>query len=148
MNRPFALWPLIFLLIFLSIGGFYGGAAMLMDPSGNLLGIPGVLPLSPVSNYTFPGLFLFMVMGLAPLFLSYGLLARPHWTWTQPIYRRVGYHWSWTGTLVLVFVLASWLTVQGFLIGFKWGIQYITAATGVLIFLLVMTPSVKSFYAK
>ena len=43
--------------------GLYGGA-MLLDPSGRLLGMDIILPLLPVPNYILPGLLLFTVMGL------------------------------------------------------------------------------------
>ncbi len=44
--------------------------------------------------------------------------------------------------------LAVWLIVHVLLIGFKWTIQYITAANGFLIVLLVLVPGVRKFYAK
>jgi hypothetical protein len=37
MKRPFTLWLLIFILLFLAFGGLYGGLAMLLDPSGRSL---------------------------------------------------------------------------------------------------------------
>jgi hypothetical protein len=146
MQRPFTIWPLLFCLLFLGIGGLYGGIAMLADPSGRLLGIPEVLPLLPVSGFTLPGLFLLIVMGLLPLLLAYGLLVRPNVTWAQPLSRRSGHHWAWTATLGLGVTLAVWLLVQGLLIGFGWPIQYVTAADGLLIILLVLMPGVKRYY--
>jgi hypothetical protein len=148
MRCPLTLWPLLFLLVFLGLGGLYGGIAMLIDPTGGLLQLTEVLPLLPVSDYLLPGLFLLVVMGLAPLFLTYALLARPSWTWAQTRSRRSGYHWAWTGTLALGVILAVWLVVQGLLIGFEAAIQYITAADGFLILLLLLTPGVRKFYAR
>ena len=58
MQRPLALWPLLFLLLLLGAGGLYGGIAMLIDPTGGLLQLTEVLPLLPVSDYILPGLFL------------------------------------------------------------------------------------------
>ncbi len=34
MQHPFTLWPLLFCLLFLALGGLYGGIAMLIDPTG------------------------------------------------------------------------------------------------------------------
>ena len=80
MRRPLLLWPLIILLLVLSLGGgFYGGITMLIDPSGNLLQVADVLPLIPVPNFILPGIFLLLVMGVFPLFLAFGLIARPNW---------------------------------------------------------------------
>ncbi len=147
MKRPPALWPLLFLLVFLAVGGLYGGIAMLTDPAGGSLGLTDVLPLLPVSNYVLPGVFLLIVMGLAPLALSYGLLVRPGWNWARTLSRWSRHHWAWTGTLGLGVTLAMWLMVQGLLIGFRWPIQYITAADGFLSVLLVLLPSMRKFYA-
>jgi len=134
MKRPMAIWILIFWLLFLAFGGLYGGIAMLLEPSGNLLQMTEVLQLLPVSNYLLPGLFLLFVMGVLPLFLIYGLFARPNW--------------AWSGTVILGVVLAIWLIVQGVLIGFKWAIQYVTAINGLFILLLVFLSPVRRYYSK
>ena len=148
MQRPFALWPLVFFLLFLALGGLYGGIAMLTDPTGSSLQMTEILSLLPVPDYTLPGLFLLFVMGLVPLFLTYALLTRPNWTWAETLSRWSGHHWAWTGTLALGVMLVIWLVVQGLLIGFKWPIQYVTAVNGFLIILLVLVPEVRRFYAK
>jgi len=147
MQRPLALWPLLFLLLLLGTGGLYGGIAMLIDPAGGMLQLTEVLPLLPVSDYILPGLFLLVVMGLAPFALAYGLLARPNWSCAQALSGWSRHHWAWTGTLALGVTLAIWLFVQGLLIGFNWPIQHITAANGALIILLALTPAVRRFYA-
>lgn len=146
MKRPFALWMLILALLFLALGGLYGGIAMLLDPSGASLQMTEVLPLLPVPDYVLPGLFLLFVMGLAPLFLTYVLLARPRWSWAESLVRPFNHHWAWVGTIILAAILALWLAVEGVLIGFKWPIQYVTAVNGVLILLFALLPAVRKFY--
>ena len=148
MKRPIALWILIFWLVFLAFGGLYGGIAMLLDPSGGLLQMTEVLLLLPVSNYVLPGLFLLFIMGLLPLFLIYGLLARPNWAWLESFFRQIEYHWAWIGTVILGVVLAIWLIIEGVMIGFKWAIQYVTAVNGLFILFFVFFPSVRKFYKK
>jgi len=147
MGRPVTIWPLLLLLLFLGIGGLYGGVAMLVDPSGGLLRLSEVLPLLPVTSFILPGLFLLIVMGLIPMLLIYGLLARPSWNWFTCLSDWSRHHWSWTGVVALCLVLAIWLTIQGFLIGFKWGIQYITAITGGLILLFAFIPNLRKYYS-
>ncbi len=148
MKRPIALWILIFWLVFLAFGGLYGGIAMLLDPSGGSLQMTEVLSLLPVSNYVLPGLFLLFIMGLLPLFLIYGLLARPNWAWLESFFRQIEYHWAWIGTVILGVVLAIWLIIEGVMIGFKWAIQYVTAVNGLFILFFVFFPSVRKFYKK
>lgn len=148
MKRPFTLWILIFFLVFLTLGGLYGGIAMLTDPTGGSLQMTEILPLLPVPDYTLPGLFLLFVMGFAPLFLTYALLARPDWNWATSFANWSGHHWAWTGTVALGIMLALWLVVEGALIGFEWPIQYVTAVNGILILLLALVPSVRKYYAQ
>ena len=148
MKRPFTLWILIFFLVFLALGGLYGGITMLIDPTGGLIQMAEVLPLLHVPSYFLPGLFLIFVMGLAPLLLTFGLIARPNWTWAESLFRWSNHHWSWTGTVALGIILLVWLSIQGVLIGFRWPIQYVTAANGILILLFALVPSVKRYYAQ
>ncbi|MBI3161258.1 MAG: hypothetical protein HYZ23_02050 [Chloroflexi bacterium] len=140
MRKSFVLWLLATSLIFLSIGGLYGGILMLTDPSGKSLQMDSVLPQLLVPNYVLPGFFLLFVMGLAPLFLTFGLLARPKWIQLPNIFR---HYWAWTATLALGIALILWLALQAFLIGFQWPIQYVTAINGLLIILFSLIPQVR-----
>lgn len=146
MKHPLAVWILAFWLLFLAFGGLYGGISMLLDPSGASLQMDEVLNLMPVSDYLLPGLFLLLVMGLVPLALIYGLLARPSWPWLQSLFSRTRAHWAWGATALLGLGLLLWLAVQGFLIGFRWPIQYVTAANGLLILLFAFLPPVRAHY--
>lgn len=146
MKRRFSVWLLAGSLLFLAAGGFFGGISMLRDPSGRGLQMDEILPLLPVRDYFLPGLFLIFVMGILPLILIYGLLARPEWDWVHPLARWSGHHWAWTGAVVLGLVLLVWLTYQAFLIGFRWPIQYVTAANGLIILLLALAPGVRRAY--
>ncbi|MCQ3935693.1 MAG: hypothetical protein DPW18_01475 [Chloroflexi bacterium] len=143
MRKPIALWFLVVSLIFLAFGGLYGGILMLTDPSGRSLQMDSVLPQLLVPNYVLPGLFLLFVMGLAPLFLTFSLLARPKWIPLPILFR---HYWAWTATLALGIVLILWLTLQAFLIGFQWPIQYVTAVNGLLIVLLTLIPQVRKHF--
>jgi hypothetical protein len=146
MQRPFALWILLLWLVFLAVGGLYGGVAMLLDPSGKLLGMDIMLPLLPVSSYILPGLFLLTVMGLAPLILAYGLFARPNWPWADALARWSGSYWAWAGTLALGVILLIWLAVQATMIGFSAGIQYVMAVNGLALLGFALWPSVRRRY--
>jgi hypothetical protein len=144
MRKPITLWLLAASLIFLSFGGLYGGLLMLTDPTGKSLQMDSVLPQLLVPDYILPGLFLLFAMGLTPLFLTFGLLARPNWPRLQALSPRR--HWSWTATLALGILLILWLTLQAILIGFQWPIQYVTGANGLLIILLALTAQVRKHF--
>lgn len=142
-SRPLALWGLIAALAFLSIGGWYGGVAMLLDPSGASLGMQEVVPLLPVADLVLPGLFLVVVMGVGPLVAAYGLIARPTLRALARVERASGRSWAWSAALALGVVLAGWLALQGVLIGFRWPIQYVTAGNAAVIVALALAPTVR-----
>lgn len=146
MKRPFTLWLLVFVLLFLALNGLGGGIVMLVDPTGNMLGVTDVLPQLPVPNFILPGLFLLIVMGLVPILLSYALIARPEWTWVDSLFQWSQHYWAWTATLGLVVILALWLIVEGLLIG-MFGITYATAVLGLFLLLFTLWPRVRRFYA-
>ena len=148
MKRPAILWLLVFLLVFLALGGLYGGISMLVDPSGRMLQMDGVLPLLPVPDYFLPGLFLLFVMGLFPILLTYGLIKQPVWSWVDSLSTWCGHYWAWTGSVGVGVVLVLWLAVQAILIGFQWPIQYITLVNGVLIILVAVIPSVQKYFKR
>jgi hypothetical protein len=146
-QRPLTLCLLIALILLLAVGGFYGGVTFLVDPSGELMGLPAsFLALLPVPDYTLPGLFLVIVMGIAPTILLYGLFVRPRWAWITPFVKWSGKHWSWTGTLYLGIVLILWLIIEGWLIGFTAPVQIFTAFHSVAILLLTIAPPVMRYF--
>ncbi len=147
MQRPIMLWPLVICLLILAFGGgLAGGIMMLLDPSGELLGVAEVLPLLPVPNFILPGLFLLVVMGLFPLLLAIALVTRPNWSWADSLLQWSNHYWAWTATLILVAILALWLLYEVWLIGF-FPITYVTAVIGLLILLFALIPGVRRYYA-
>ena len=146
MKRPVVLWLLILALVFLGLGGLYGGISMLIDPSGSLMGMQSVLPQLGVPNYILPGLFLFFIMGLFPLFLCYALIARPNWPRIANLLPRGNHYWAWICTLALSIVLLLWLALQGILIGFIWPIQFVTLGNGVLLLGIALLPPLSRHY--
>lgn len=117
-----------------------------LDPSGASMGVHVLLPLLPVPDFVLPGLFLLIVMGLAPLVLTFGLLARPNCPPADALSRWSGHHWAWTGTLALGIVLLAWLAVQAVMIGFSAGIQYVMVVNGLALLAFALWPSVRNAY--
>jgi hypothetical protein len=133
---------------FFSLEGFSGGIPMLADPAnGGYLQFADILPLLPVPNLILPGLFLFVVMGLFPLLLTYALIARQAWNCVDRLFRWSKHYWAWTATLILVVIIAIWLAFEAMLIRL-FPITYFTAAQGLLILLFALLPRVRKFYAR
>lgn len=146
MKKPFTLWILVFFMIFLAIGGAVGAYHFISDPSGTSIGMAKELALLPVPNYTLPGIFLLVVMTLTPLFLTFGLVAKPEFPFLQNLFRFTPHHWAWTGTVILGIILMGWLIVEAYFIGIIAPIQYVTAINGLLILLLPFIPAIKKYY--
>ncbi|MBE0683381.1 MAG: hypothetical protein IH589_15855 [Anaerolineales bacterium] len=146
MKKPYSLWILVFFLVFLALGGFVGAYYFLTDPSGASIGMEKELALLPVPDYTLPGIFLLLVMTITPLFLTFGLIAKPNIPSLQTLLRFAPYHWSWTGTVLLGIILMLWLAVEAYFIGITAPIQYITAINGLLILVLPFLPAIKNYY--
>ena len=146
MKLPSALLILTFFLVFLGLGGAVGAYSFLSDPSGTSMGMEKELELLPVPDYTLPGIFLFFVMTITPLFLTLGLIARPEIPLLQNLFRFAPYYWAWTGTVILGLVLILWLSVEAYFIGFGAPIQFATAANGFAIFLLPFLPSIRKHF--
>ena len=130
MNRSFTFLFLLLCLFILGLGGLYGGAALLLDPAGGLLGVSAeLLENLPLSNFILPGLFLLIVMGLTPLALIILL-------WKRVI-------WAWPTAVALSLVLILWVTTQLLLWGSPVPIQLTYLGLGFLLLVLNLTPAVR-----
>jgi hypothetical protein len=62
--------------VLIGVGGVFGGTAMLRDPVHPLGVTPALLEGTPYDDYTWPGLFLVILVGVPPFVLAVALLAR------------------------------------------------------------------------
>ncbi len=97
-SRPISVSLLIVVVTFQALGGLYGGIALVLDPSGNLLGLPiSVLDNTPFSNFLVPALILLFVLGIFPLVITFALWRKPKWLAVGWLERSFGEHWAWLG---------------------------------------------------
>lgn len=69
-KKPFTITALI-LLVLLGISAIFGGGALIIDPSGNLNGMPvSLLEHSPFSTFLIPGLILFLFNGVSSVVIA------------------------------------------------------------------------------
>lgn len=131
MNPTIWRYVLLVLLVLLGLGGIGGGAAMLADPSGVGMGLSlEMLEGLPISNFVLPGLFLIVVMGLAPLVIAYGF-------WKRLL-------WAWNAAVIQGGVLVLWISLQIMLWGAPMGIQILYLIWGIVIVALCFAPGVKT----
>ena len=103
---------------------------MFIDPSGTGMGLPsGLLDGLPINNFILPGLFLVVVMGIAPLVIAWGL-------WKQ-----LG--WSSKAAIAQSVILIMWICIQIILWGNPVALQIIYLIWGVLMLVLCFLPGVR-----
>lgn len=87
------------LLIFLSLNALAGGGLMILDPTGHLIQISSeLLEDTPFNDYLFPGIILFVLIGLSSLTASVLTLKgnKNHHVWA----------------LIVGILLAGWLIIE------------------------------------
>ena len=132
--RPFPLYVLLAVHLFLALGGLLGGIGLLADPSGaNLTFSPAMLEGSPFADFLIPGLFLLLVLGLAPLAVVYGLWVRADW--------------AWRGSLLVSLGLLAFVAVEVAVIGY-WPeppLQLVFGVVGLLLLGLTLLPTIRTY---
>ena len=146
-KRPFPVNVLLFLLLFLSLGALFGGAMLVLDPSGGLLQIPvTILENSPFNNFLIPGLILFTILGVFPALISVSLLKQPQLTWVNVLNVYSDMYWAWTFTLYIGFALIIWISVQTLIINFVLFVHTGYIFLGLSIVCIALLPSVRQHY--
>ena len=121
------------LLLFQGISGLYGGGALILDSSGSMIQLPAsFLEGSPFETYLVPGIILFVVLGVFPLIVWYGLWRRTSW--------------SWQGAVLVSVALVIWIAMEIVMIGYQSEppLQLIYGVVGVALLVLTQIPSVRT----
>ena len=132
-RRPGAVTALTILVGLQGLSGLSGGIGLTLDPTGQSLGLPLTwLHGSPFSDYCVPGMILFLVLGMVPAIVAYGL-------WSGRPWARVGAAFV-GGTLVI------WLLVEIAVIGYRADppLQIVYGVLAVLILVTTALPSVRN----
>ena len=141
---------LIFLLAFLGVSAIGGGGALIISPSGKLLGgLPlSILERSPFNNFLVPGIILFVVLGLFPCLLVFALLTKP----TSQLAERINFfkdmHWSWSFSIYLAFALIIWIQVETIYVqGVGW-LQTFYMFFAIPLIFVALLPQVRNLYKR
>ena len=144
--RPRNVKILISLLTFIAIGGIPCGIILLMDPSGQIIGLPlNLIENTPLSDFTLVGLWLFVVYGIFPLFLAFGMFSGRNWKWAGILSRWSNKHWTWVGVILMGVVLIVWSITETVLWRRIVELTVFYGSIGVALILLSLTPSVKKY---
>jgi len=137
----------LILLGFLGLGAIGGGGALIISPTGELIGMPiSMLETSPFNSFLIPGIILFSVLGLIPLLLIIALVKKTESKLAEQINVFKDMHWAWTYSIYIAFALICWIQIQMVLIqGVHWLHTFYMFFAIVIIALL---PQLRSFYKK
>lgn len=145
--KPLGLYLLLFMLLFLAIGGIYGGMMLITDPSGvNIKFPPETIERLPFPDYLMPGIILLLGMSILPGITFYALLVRPNWHWPQWFNLYPEQHWAWTFALYTGIVLAIWINVQILMVGAIGQIQPFYGLYAVALIICSLLPKVMRYY--
>jgi len=104
---------LIALLLFLGVGAIFGGFILIISPSGRLFGMPlSLLHHSPFKDFMYPGIILFSIIGLVPIYTAYALVNKPENKVAQNLNCYRDMHLAWTFCIYISFALILWIQVE------------------------------------
>jgi hypothetical protein len=147
INRPLAPYLLLLLMFFQAVCGLFGGATLLISPDGSLMHFPpGALDKSPFHDYLIPGAILFLLLGVYPALVFYGLLRRPNWKWAEVMNVHKDMHWSLTHALYVGIMLIFWIDIEMIWIAYS-ALQTIYGLLGLAMVILALTPGARRFYS-
>jgi hypothetical protein len=145
-NCPVGVYLLCLLHLVVGISAFAGGASLMLEPDGSLLGMkPGLLTHTPFSNYFIPGVLLFLLNGIFPLLIIFGLIFKPDWKIFDQFNIYKDKHGAWTYSLISGIIILIWISMQQLMAVYFW-LQPIIATIGILIIIITMMPAVMRYY--
>jgi hypothetical protein len=141
---------LLGLLAFLGIGAIGGGGALILSPSGKLIGgLPvSILAKSPFSDFLIPGIILFFVLGICPLLLIWALLKTPFSKLAEQFNFFFDMHWAWSYTIYIGFALIIWIQTEMLLISAVHWSHALYMGWAVIIIFVALLPQVRNQYKK
>jgi len=140
---------LLFLLAFLGLGAIVGGGAMIISPSGILLGLPlSMLDKAPFNNYLIPGIILFLCLGLFPSIILFHLIKKTDCRMAEKFNFFKDIHWTLSYCIYIGFILIIWIQVEMVLIQTVSWIHTFYMFLAILIIFVSLIPQVRNIYKK
>jgi hypothetical protein len=127
-----------------------GGGALIISPSGKLLGgLPlSILAYSPFSDFLIPGIILFTILGLSPCLISYALIKKSTSRIAEYFNLFKDMYWAWTYSIYVAFALIIWIQVETIYIqGVSW-LQTFYMIYAIPLIFVALLPQVRIIYKK
>ena len=141
---------LLILLSFLGLSAIGGGGALIISPSGALLGgLPlSILAKSPFNNFLVPGIILFVVLGVIPCLLVFALIKKPENRYAEYLNFFKDMYWAWSFSIYVAFALIIWIQVETIYIqGVGW-LQTFYLLFAIPLIFTALLPQVRNLYKK
>jgi hypothetical protein len=138
---------LIIFLGFLSIGAFFGGAAFIILPDGSLYKMPvESIANSPFKNFLIPGIILFTVFGIFPVYVISGLIKKPESKILNSLNLISDYHFAWTFAVYIGIGLIIWINIQTLILNSVDILHTIYSSLGIIIICVALLPQTRKHY--
>lgn len=138
---------LIFLLVFLAAGAFYGGLSLVIRPDGSILRMPvEMLSGSPFKSFLIPGIILLLTFGVFPVFTIYGLLIKPENKFLNHFNLLSDYHFAWTFSVYIGIGQVIWIDIQTLILNEVGLLHIVYSGLGLLIICIALLPGVRNQY--
>jgi hypothetical protein len=137
------------LLLLLGASALFGGAVLIVSPSGKLFRMPISLLLNtPFNNFLIPGIILFCIIGIVPVSLVFALKKRPSFKFVEFLNFYKDMYWAWSFSIYVSFALIIWIQIEmWFLQSVHWShTLYVFWAIAILF--LALMPAVRNTYKK
>ncbi len=150
MKSKAAIYFYHFLLSFLGLSALGGGGALILSPSGKLLGgLPlSILERSPFQNFLIPGIILFVVLGLVPCLLVFALLKKQENKIAEYFNFFKDMYWAWSFSIYVGFALIIWIQVETIYIQAVGWLQTFYMFFAIPLLFVALLPQVRSFYKR
>ncbi|WP_428659916.1 hypothetical protein [Runella sp.] len=150
MKSKTAIYVYLCLLSFLGISALSGGVALILSPSGKLLGgLPlSILRNSPFHDFLIPGTILFFVLGLIPCLIVFALLKKRKNKVGEYFNFFKDMHWAWSFSIYVAFALIIWIQVETIFIQAVGWLQTFYMFLSIVLIFFALLPQVRDFYKK
>jgi len=140
---------LISLVGFLGLSALFGGGALILSPSGKLLGLPLYLIEDTwFHSFLIPGLILFIVLGVIPTLIAFALNGKIKSTLGERLNMYKDMHWSWTFSIYISFTLILWIQAQTMILQAVGWLHLFYVVLALTIILTSLFPQVRNMYKK
>ena len=140
----------LILLAFLGLSAIGGGGALIISPSGKLLGgLPlSILDHSPFNDFLIPGIILFVILGVFPILIIVALLQKKVSKFAERFNLFSDMHWAWTFSIYIAFALIIWIQVETiFVQGVGW-LQTFYMLYSIPLLIAALLPQNRNIYKK